>query len=94
MVAPGHKQAFCLLDAEPWEAGMTWLDAQYYCGNQGITAGFADTYGRDLDCQYIDITDVSPGDYTLRITLNYAHMLAEADYENNITEVEVSIPAP
>lgn len=94
VVAPGHKQAFCLLDFEPWEAGMTWLDAQYYCGNQGITAGFADTYGRDLDCQYIDITDVSPGDYTLRITLNYAHMLAEADYENNITEVEVSIPAP
>lgn len=93
-VAPGHKQAFCLMDYEPWAPEMGWRDARYHCGNQGISAGFADTYSSDLDCQYVDITDVPPGQYTLRIALNYEHLLAESDYSNDVAEITVNIPAP
>ncbi|MEQ1501369.1 MAG: lysyl oxidase family protein [Myxococcota bacterium] len=93
VVAPGHKQAFCLMDFEPWADGVQWSDGQYHCGFQGISTGFADTYDSYLDCQFVDITDVPPGDYRLRVTVNYAHLLAESDYSNNVTEIPVHIPA-
>jgi hypothetical protein len=92
VVAPGHKQAFCLMDFEPWAEGVSFWDAEYHCGNQGISKGFADTYDSYLDCQFVDITDVPAGDYLLRVTLNYEHLLAESDYTNDVTEVQVTIP--
>ena len=93
-VAPGHKQAFCLMDFEPWAPGIEWRDANYHCGMQGIGAGWADTYDSYLDCQFVDITDVPEGDYLLQVNVNYGHLLAESDYSNNSTEVPVHIPAP
>jgi hypothetical protein len=92
IVAPGHKQAFCLLDFEPWLPGLSFMDAKYDCYRQGITLGFADTYDSFLDCQFIDITDVPEGEYTLRVTLNGEHIVAETDYTNNVGEVSVFIP--
>ena len=94
LMAPGHKQAFCLMDFEPWAPGIEWRDAKYNCSMQGIAVGWADTYDSYLDCQFIDITDVPEGDYLLRVNLNYQHLLAESDYTNNTTEVPVHIPAP
>jgi hypothetical protein len=95
VVATGHKQAFCLLDYSPW----AWNDDQedYTCGNQGISVGWEDIYGSYLDCQYVDITDVTPGDYTLRISVNLplpetaVAPIVERDYENNVLEVPVTI---
>jgi hypothetical protein len=92
IVAPGHKQAFCLMDFEPWAAGVSWRDAQYHCGYQGIQTGFADTYDSYLDCQFIDISGVPAGNYVLQITLNYESVLAESDYTNNVGAVQVVIP--
>lgn len=92
VVAPGHKQAFCLMDFEPWASGLGWRDAVYHCGNQGISVGFADTYDSYLDCQFIDVTGVPEGDYVLRVSLNYEHLLAESDYTNNVTAVPVHLP--
>lgn len=91
IVADGHKQAFCLMDFEPYD-NVTWFDAQYDCGYQGISAGFADTYSRELDCQFVDITGVAPGDYELTVRLNIDQMVAEADYDNNSTAITVQIP--
>jgi hypothetical protein len=96
MVARGHKQAFCLLDTYAW----AWpnMPQQYTCSNQGISRGYADTYAVGLPCQWIDITSVPPGEYTLRIALNQPRadsllpQLVERDYENNILEVPVTIP--
>lgn len=96
VVATGHKQAFCLIDLEPW----AWTDDshEYGCGNQGISRGWADVYGSYLPCQWIDVTDVPPGTYTLRIALNRPApgtslpIINEMDYDNNVTEVEVVLP--
>jgi hypothetical protein len=91
VVATGHKQAFCLLDVNQWTAGSS-PEPVYDCSFQGIQAGWSDVYTRGLDCQWVDVTDVPPGDYLLEVELNYLHLLGESDYTNNLAQVPVTIP--
>lgn len=89
VVASGHKQAFCLEDTDqldPEKAG-----PNYTCFWQGITAGWADKYGSYLDCQWIDVTDLPPGDYTLRIAVNPDRTLPESNHDDNVYEGAVTI---
>lgn len=89
VAATGHKQAFCLMDLEgPQGQGDEDI---YDCGYQGIQSGWADIYDNYLPCQWIDVTDVGPGDYRLEITLNTDRALAESDYTNNALLVDVHI---
>ncbi|MEZ4319043.1 MAG: lysyl oxidase family protein [Myxococcota bacterium] len=90
VVADGHKQAFCLIDFEPYTQNAG--PSNYSCGYQGISRNWADTYYSGLDCQWIDVTDVPPGTYELTIELNFEQVLAESDYTNNIASVPVTIP--
>ena len=85
----GHKQAFCLGDQE--QIDETKEGPTYTCDFQGISEGWADVYVAALDCQWIDVTDVAPGTYTLRIRINPARVLKETDYSNNDFEREVII---
>lgn len=87
-VVTGHKQAFCLMDSLPIESG---IEGKYHCGNQGITAGWADVYTRSLDCQWVDITGVPGGSYTLEIEINPEGLLEESDPTNNVWTTEVQI---
>jgi hypothetical protein len=95
VVAEGHKQAFCLIDLDQWAAG--YPGPNYNCGNQGISKGWADIYSGNLDCNWIDVTDVPPGDYTLRISVNPpldatgVPPVVERDYSNNVLEYPVSL---
>jgi hypothetical protein len=45
------------------------------------------------DCRWLDITDVLPGSYTLRVTVNPDGQLPEQNLENN-TPAELSIEIP
>lgn len=89
-IAAGRKQAFCMMDNTEWGGGG---GARYTCDFQGISVGWADTYAAWLDCQWIDITEVAPGDYTLRVTVNAGLLIAESNYDNNVSEVPVTIVA-
>lgn len=86
----GYKQGFCFMDTAPINA--TNADAgKFTCDNQGISAGWSDIYSADLECQYLDITDVTPGNYILRLTVNPEGVLEEANPNNNTADIPVSI---
>jgi hypothetical protein len=93
VAARGHKQSFCLEDSSTFPNPDDSAEGFYTCEYQGIQRGWGDMYDRDLDCQWIDITDVPAGQYSLRIALNTAHLLAESNYDNNLSTVMVSVPA-
>ncbi|RXN28618.1 lysine 6-oxidase-like isoform X2 [Labeo rohita] len=86
-VAEGHKASFCLED--------TSCDPGYYrryaCTShtQGLSPGCYDTYSADIDCQWIDITDVQPGRYTLKITVNPGFQVSESDFSNNVVRCDI-----
>lgn len=88
--ATGHKQAFCLMDIERLSDDAAEVN-QYDCGHQGIQRGWADTYGADLDCQWIDITDVAPGTYTIEVRLNPDRLIPENHYEDNVVRVTIQL---
>jgi len=90
-VAVGRKQGFCLED--------TVCDVRTYnCDYQGLAVGCRDVYFWFLGCQYVDVTDLPGGRYVLRATVNYAQILPESDYDNNVAETAVdvceAIPGP
>jgi Lysyl oxidase len=89
VVKAGHKQSYCLRDDQQLRSDAP--GPGYGCADQGISAGWADVYERQLPCQWIDITDVPPGIYTLRITVNPARQFVESDYDNDVLEVQVAL---
>ena len=94
--ATGHKQAFCLEDFEA-SSPTASPNPTYDCNNQGISVGWGDLYGAYLDCQWIDVTDVAPGNYTIRIDINggsaaATHLITELSYDNNTANAPVTIP--
>lgn len=86
----GRKQAFCLEDFAIYDPNAG--PAKFDCSYQGITVGWQDIYGKYLDCQWLDITDLAPGKYTLRVTINPEKIVTESSYDNNVAAVPVNIP--
>lgn len=104
----GRKQGFCIEDSRRYlDTPRASCEDKYDCGNQGIQVGWVDNYGSSLDCQWygdsilihqrliqfrIDITDVEPGDYILRVEVNPERTILESNFENNYQEIPFTIP--
>ncbi|XP_071368262.1 lysyl oxidase-like 5b [Centroberyx affinis] len=87
-VAEGHKASFCLEDTG-CEAGFR---RRYACTahTQGLSPGCHDIYAANIDCQWIDITDVPPGNYILKVTVNPNFHVQESDFTNNIVRCDIT----
>jgi hypothetical protein len=90
VVGLGHKQSFCMTDSRRF-AGT--VPGKFGCAFQGITIGWGDRYGADLDGQWVDVTGVPPGEYTLVQTVNPEGKLPErAGGAPNVLRVAVTLP--
>ncbi|MBN3303186.1 LYOX oxidase, partial [Amia calva] len=87
-VAEGHKASFCLEDTS-CDPGVR---RRYACTahTQGLGPGCYDTYNANIDCQWIDITDVPPGNYILKVTVNPSFQVQESDFSNNIVRCDIT----
>ncbi|MBZ4417522.1 lysyl oxidase family protein [Myxococcus sp. RHSTA-1-4] len=88
-VVQGRKQGFYLVDyhrqcsdAAPYFA---------YSERMGISAGWSDIYVADIPCQWIDITDLSDGTYTLRVGVDEQDIIEEASTHPNEAKLNVRI---
>ncbi len=89
----GFKNGFCVMDLD---CSMQGGDAKFGCGIQGISAQCGDIYWVGLDCQWIDITDVAEGNYTLVVRVNWdksPDLLGrpESNYANNWAQVCINL---
>ncbi|XP_036409763.1 lysyl oxidase-like 5b [Megalops cyprinoides] len=87
-VAEGHKASFCLEDTG-CDPGVR---RRYACTahTQGLSPGCYDTYHANIDCQWIDITDVPPGNYILKVTVNPNFLVQETDFSNNVVRCDIT----
>uniref|UniRef100_A0A3Q3X8G7 Lysyl oxidase homolog n=1 Tax=Mola mola TaxID=94237 RepID=A0A3Q3X8G7_MOLML len=87
-VAEGHKASFCLEDTG-CDSGFR---RRYACTShtQGLSPGCHDIYAANIDCQWIDITDVPPGNYILKVTVNPNFHVLESDFTNNIVTCDIT----
>uniref|UniRef100_A0A8D0L805 Lysyl oxidase homolog n=1 Tax=Sphenodon punctatus TaxID=8508 RepID=A0A8D0L805_SPHPU len=87
-MAEGHKASFCLEDTT-CDAG---VQRRYACTahTQGLGPGCYDTYNANIDCQWIDITDVPPGNYVLKVIVNPNFLVAESDFSNNVARCDIT----
>ncbi len=88
----GFKNGFCVLDIYCNEGNK----AKYTCAYMGISAGCGDIYDRTIECQWIDVTDIPDGIYTLAVRVNWTRQpdlrgKEEATYDNNWAQVCVRL---
>ena len=84
----GFKNGFCVLDLECGDGGT----AQFGCSNMGISRQCGDIYNSGLDCQWMDITEIDTGRYTMVVRVNWdnspdAMGRVELSHTNNWAQV-------
>lgn len=83
----GFKSGFCVIDLNCKDGGN-----KYGCANMGLSVGCFDEYGSELDCQWIDVTDVPDGDISFVARVNWNNLpdilgRVEKNLENNWAQV-------
>lgn len=84
------KMGGCFRDDEQLDGGRSGL--KYDCDAQGLQVGYADIYARDLDCQWLDVSALDAGTYTLRIEINSGRRIEESWYDDDRVEFPVVLP--
>ena len=102
-VGTWEKHGFCFQDNTQWKLSLPNAPQEPVyrgCGKIdalqetiGISVGWADTYGYRLPDQYIDITNVSPGQYRLVYTVDQQGYYTESRERNNVHCTDLQITA-
>ncbi|XKL66522.1 hypothetical protein PGB90_009942 [Kerria lacca] len=82
-VAEGHKASFCLEDNQCIDDTRPFFACSNY-GNQGISVNCSDIYQHNIDCQWIDISELNPGLYIFKVSINPEFKIAEMTFTNNV----------
>lgn len=91
----GHKQAFCLVDTNRYVIEPDTPESRRFsCNHQGIQRGWSDVYDSSLACQFIDITDVPDGAYTLTVHINHERLIEESDYSDDVLQIPITLGDP
>jgi hypothetical protein len=91
-----EKVGFCLVDTYntlgiiAYFSGTGWCGGIY--GRMGISPQIGDIYTSRNSVQWIDVTGLRPGLYTLRATVNPANQLIESNTANNVLDEVRAIP--
>jgi hypothetical protein len=93
IVASGGKPSFALEDTDRWDT-VNGLETPRFSsrGESGLQRGWADVYSHVVPGQWIDVTDVPPGRYTLEIELDPNNKIPELSESNNTAIAPVEIP--
>lgn len=80
---PGSKTGFCLFSSNRYynNEDVPFSSPYYNCSYQGISEGWGDDYYQGLDCQWIDVTRINAGKYTLNIISNPDNFLCEGEFD-------------
>lgn len=104
-VRNGNKIHFCFFDNTSTNQALAGFDSSAvysinWCGKpgsfavrMGLSVGWGDRYGWDFANQWIDITDVPGGTYTLRATVDWSNDFYETDDTDNCIMSRIQIPA-
>lgn len=89
-VKSGTKTTFCVMDTNKINGSLPGapLNAVYAtCGStvQGMSVGWADTYGYNLSGQAVDFTGNPSGDYCLTIMIDPKARLQESNENDNVS---------
>jgi hypothetical protein len=89
----GLKRSYCAVDHAIIEPGPNApCTAQSTCAEQGISRGWVDVYSSELDCQFLDVTDVPSGHYIIRQCVNPERKFYETSMENNCIDTPYFLP--
>ena len=92
VVVSNQKGGFCFEDSLKYAGARS---NGYDCTYQGITSGWGDWYYKQLTGQWIDITGVPEGDYTVRVTINRIGIFNEGQNRYpDVVEVSIHVPNP
>lgn len=88
----GFKNGFCITDFGCPPGRLP----KYSCDNMGLSAGCYDIYWSQLQCQWIDLTDVPDGRYVFVVRINWKNLpdalgQIEKDTSNNWAQVCITL---
>ncbi|MBN1203436.1 MAG: VCBS repeat-containing protein [Myxococcaceae bacterium] len=89
VTATGRKQGFAMIDLMAYcmDAG----PPSQIGVEQVISPGWSDIYTSDLPCQWLDITDLQDGTYSLRVGVDENNLIDEQDTLPNHASVKIRV---
>ncbi len=94
----GGKLSYCVVTTQAYQQGPRVIcptTSNFTCSAQGLEPGNIDRYSSDLDCQWLQLTDLQAffnNWFIYRVHINQARFLEDYSMANNVYEWPIYIP--